>query len=630
MRAGWILGAKRASYVLRLALFVPFSCVLGVAPAGAQPAPIPAATAPAPSPAPVPDEAARKAEAKERFLRGLELANRDVWDAALVEFEASIELYPTRVALRNAAVSRRNIGRYAEALETYLELGQKFGADLPADEKKKIDDAIAELRAYVGEISVSCDQPGAVVVIDGRQYGTTPLAGPLTVSSGTHLLRVSKEGYEPSETQVAVAGKQQKGVSVKLRVLQKSGTLSLTEAGGKSLEVVLDGAVVGKTPWRGVLPVGKHSVLLRGQGDEGSPPGSVVVREGETVSLSLFATQLDAELRVEPLPVSAAVDVDGQNVGAGVWQGKLASGPHRVEVYAEGHLPFQKEVTLTSHGRETVKAKLERDLSSPLWHAGFRPHLYAELALGLAFGLSFGGDADGSCGKSVSLPDGTSGDACNDRSPPLGIIAALRGGYRFTAGLGVEVTLGYVRMSERLTRLAALAGDEAVFASSDYEDETKLGAPFGGVGVSYQFFEKTPLLVRLTGGVARAQVDTSVTATLKGDVPDPDDPASTLAVSEKVNVPEDSQSLWLPFVAPEVRFGYRVSSLLTLDFGIAAMLLFGPDSPREGGTFGDRKARQVALTPTSGVNPGVVSFPHENALGTFVALAPSLGARLDF
>lgn len=631
MLAGSVGVACRASPVLRFA-----SCVLGVlalasSTALAQAPPAPAAAAPAAEPAPAsPDEAARKAEAKERFLRGLELANRDVWDAALVEFEASIALYPTRVALKNAAVSRRNVGRYAESIETYLELVQKFGADLPPDERKRTDEAIAELRAYVGELTLSCDQPGATVVIDARQYGTTPLAGPLMVNSGTHLLRVSKEGYEPSETQVAVAGKQQKAVTVSLRLLTKSGTLSLTEASAKVLDVVVDGAVVGKTPWRGVLPVGKHSVLLRGEGDEGSPPGSVVVREGETVSLSLFATKLDAELRVEPLPVSAAVDIDGQNVGAGVWQGKLASGPHRIEVYAEGHLPFRKEVALVSRGRETVKAKLERDLSSPLWHAGFRPHLYGELSAGLAFGFSFGGGADGACGKNVALPDGTIGDACNDRSAPLGFLVALRGGYRFTAGLGAEVVLGYVRLREQITRLAVLQGDEATFGSADYEDATKVGAPLAGIGVSYQFFDTTPLLVRLSGGVARAQVDTSVSATLAGEVTDPGDPAGTVTFSQKVNVPEDSQRLWVPFVAPEVRFGYRIASSLTLDVGMAAFILLGPDSPREGGTFGDPKARQVALKPSGGVNPGVVSFPSENAVGTFVALAPTLGARLDF
>jgi hypothetical protein len=175
-----------------------------------------------------------------------------------------------------------------------------------------------------------------------------------------------------------------------------------------------------------------------------------------------------------------------------------------------------------------------------------------------------------------------------------------------------------------------LQGDEATFATSDYEDETKLGAPLAGIGVSYEFFETTPLLVRLAGGVARAKVDTSVNATLTGDVTDPSAPTGMTTFSQKVSVPEDSQSLWVPFVAPEVRFGYRAAARLTLDVGIAAFILLGPDSPREGGTFGDRKARQVALTPAGGVNPGVVSFPRENALGTFVALTPTLGARLDF
>src|SRR5262245_32213035 len=63
------------------------------------------------------DEERKRAEAKERFLKGLTLANGGDWDAALVEFQASIDIFPTRVAMMNAAVSLRNLKRYAEAAD---------------------------------------------------------------------------------------------------------------------------------------------------------------------------------------------------------------------------------------------------------------------------------------------------------------------------------------------------------------------------------------------------------------------------------------------------------------------------------------------------------------------------------
>src|SRR5688572_20467541 len=103
---------------------------------------------PAPADAAAPAEAAppedlekRKEEAKVRFQRGLELVQNESWDAALAEFLVSRELYPTRVALKNAGVCLRQLKRYVEALAMYNELIEKFGGSIPPDERKTIDDA---------------------------------------------------------------------------------------------------------------------------------------------------------------------------------------------------------------------------------------------------------------------------------------------------------------------------------------------------------------------------------------------------------------------------------------------------------------------------------------------------------
>jgi tetratricopeptide (TPR) repeat protein len=190
-----------------------------------------AATSEAANPAPAADEEARRNEAKERFLRGLELAAQDNWDAALVEFLASRELFPTRVALSNIPISLRHLKRYAEAIDAYAELDQKFGSALTPEDRKRMETAVAELRTFVGELEVTSDQPGSTVVIDGQQRGTTPLPAPLMVNAGTHSVRVSREGFESFETQLPVAGKQRKAVAARLRPLSKSGVLIVREAG---------------------------------------------------------------------------------------------------------------------------------------------------------------------------------------------------------------------------------------------------------------------------------------------------------------------------------------------------------------------------------------------------------------
>ncbi|HYQ17557.1 MAG TPA: hypothetical protein VEQ58_17410, partial [Polyangiaceae bacterium] len=104
-----------------------------------------AQTAPPPS-ASADDADKRKEEAKLRFQRGLELVQNESWDAALAEFLASRKLFPTRVALKNAALSLRQLKRYVEALAMYTELLASFGSSLSPEEHKTVDDAIAQLK----------------------------------------------------------------------------------------------------------------------------------------------------------------------------------------------------------------------------------------------------------------------------------------------------------------------------------------------------------------------------------------------------------------------------------------------------------------------------------------------------
>jgi hypothetical protein len=48
--------------------------------------------------------------------------------------------------------------------------------------------------AYVGTLALAIDAPGALVYVDGRQVGKSP-AAPISLSVGTHALRVTHEQY---------------------------------------------------------------------------------------------------------------------------------------------------------------------------------------------------------------------------------------------------------------------------------------------------------------------------------------------------------------------------------------------------------------------------------------------------
>ena len=142
-------------------------------------------------------------------------------------------------------------------------------------DRAAVDKEIDGLRGLVGTIDVRTEA-GAEITIDGRERGQAPL-GAVRVNGGSHVVRAYKEGSQPFEKRVEVAGRQSVVVDAKLEPLGVSGRLSITEDGGKPAEVVVDGVVVGKTPWQGPVAVGDHVVFLRGEGNIGTQPASATV-----------------------------------------------------------------------------------------------------------------------------------------------------------------------------------------------------------------------------------------------------------------------------------------------------------------------------------------------------------------
>lgn len=128
-------------------------CVLCAPLAGAQP------TAPL--------DASHRENALAHFKAGLDHFDRQEWSAALAEFLRSRELYPTRAATKNAAVCLRKEGRFDEALDLYEALLRDF-PDLPQPDRDFATSEIRELQASIGAVGLRGAEPGASVVIDGR------------------------------------------------------------------------------------------------------------------------------------------------------------------------------------------------------------------------------------------------------------------------------------------------------------------------------------------------------------------------------------------------------------------------------------------------------------------------------
>jgi hypothetical protein len=554
-----------------------------------------------------PDSEAKKTEAKQRFERGLKLFGDGAFEAALAEFKRSRELFPTRSALLNSALVLKKLARFDEALDALEQVEREYPS-MPASDRQTVTSEKAEASTLVGNIRVTSAEAGTLVFIDGRERGKTPLSLAFRVSAGTHVVRALKEGFTPFETRIEVAGRENKLVDIKLGALTQGGRLSVTEAHGTQVDVRVDGASVGRTPWEGTLPVGPHTITLKGEGSLGAAPASVDVKLNQLSSLSLVVEPLECSLQVVPSPRSASVALDGVNVGQGVWEGPLRCGGHKVEVAAEGFLPLTRTVSLTSANPTVVADVLERDPNSALWRAQNPPHVTVEAQGGLLLGPSLGGDLNQSCQGSCQ------------KKLAQGGVGALRVGYQLGSGLGLSADLGYVRMSQSLVgRDTTLQPLGLVAHKGAADDDLVLSGFTLGASVAYHRGAALTWMGRLGAGIAIGTWSDARRGTFT---------TPSGAQYTPVEVRETS-NVQYAYINPELRASYRIGTHFLLDLGLQAYVWVAL------GKADWTDATEVTAGKCPNADPAVCSgragYGAQSVLGrTILTAGPLLGARYEF
>jgi PEGA domain len=584
----------------------------------ATPLPSPPPSSSATPPAPPPDASApdaksiderpalsmeAKAEAAEHFEKGRNLIRVNATDAALAEFLESRRLFPTRSATFNAALCLNQLQRFDEALAMYEALLREF-PEMPADIKATAQKQVIDLRALVGTVEVTGGEPGAAISVDGRTRGDYPLIEPMRVAAGSHAVRLYKEGYEPFETRVDVVGGKTVSVPVRLRALRReeTGRLRVVERSGKALDVIVDGVVVGKTPqWEGALTVGPHTVILRGAGDLGTPPVLVPIRLGALAPLSLAAESLAGELQVVPTPAGAGVTIDAVPLGNGIWDGRLRTGVHTVEITAEGFLPLSRQVTLTSGKHRVFAPSLERDPSSVRWRRPSRA--FVEIDAAAALVPTFGSAPAAECIAPCTV----------NRSTGLGGLGMLRGGYALGSGPSFGLAVGYLWAFQSVTELKAtipLVGILTPTTGNVRDTLTLSGFLLGGfAGIARG--DRFPLEIRLgAGGMFGTLLDVRQ-LNLARIAP------GIRGVSRPVNL------FWGSL---DVRAGIRVGEHVELSAGVSGLALVSFNPP----LWRREQSDSDELYIYAG-SKGAAAFPPNPMLGRVaVLLTPGLGVRYSF
>ncbi|HVW30827.1 MAG TPA: PEGA domain-containing protein [Polyangiaceae bacterium] len=311
-----------------------------------------------------PDDS-KKVEAAQRFDRGLELFDQGDNAGALAEFKRTYEILPNPVVLYNIGLVYAAMGRPVDAVDA-LDQSVNSGG-LSAKQLERAKQTLNDQKARIGRLSVTTTPDGAHIEVDNVEVATTPLAQPVRISEGSHIIGAVAEGYAPARKEVVIAGNSDAAIHLDLVPTQGKQLANLTVRGTAGAEVRVDNEVLGKTPLETsiTLVAGHHVVELRRPG-YGSARREVDVGEGATgeieVQLAVDPSALGTEgatLALDASEPSVDLTVDGEHKGVYRDPLRLPRGPHHLTVIAAGFLPVDRDVDLDPGQTNVVRVQLD-------------------------------------------------------------------------------------------------------------------------------------------------------------------------------------------------------------------------------------------------------------------------------
>ncbi len=170
-------------------------------------------------------------DAKTRYLKGVDLFEEGDYQAALIEFKRSYECVPNFNVLYNIGQVYFQLQDYANALRTLQQYLDDGGKRIPPGRRTEVERDAEKLRARVATITVKVKESGADVFVDDVKVGTTPLSGPIIVSSGRRKFDATKDGFRSTPKTEEIAGQETREVVIELT---PSNTVVSTGSGGEA------------------------------------------------------------------------------------------------------------------------------------------------------------------------------------------------------------------------------------------------------------------------------------------------------------------------------------------------------------------------------------------------------------
>lgn len=295
-----------------------------------------------------------RAEARERFARGLELFNQGDGGGALAEFKEAYELAPHPLVLFNLGLVYVSLKRPVAAVDTFDQLLSAPG-DLSQERLARAKQERQAQAKRIGTLEVSCNAAHASVEVDGLPRGNLKGTTSLRVSSGPHLISVSARGHLPQRQEISVAGGSSARLDFTLEASEARPALLAIKTRLPGVEIRIDDEKVGLTPLASpvALAPGKHRVVLQRAGYT-TTSREVNVAAGATGELDIEPTidrpslrSLGGSLTLDVSEPEAVVYINEESFG-NQQRLQLPPGKHRLRVERAGFHSYQREFEIRS------------------------------------------------------------------------------------------------------------------------------------------------------------------------------------------------------------------------------------------------------------------------------------------
>ena len=312
-------------------------------------------------------------EARDAWDRGQQLMRAKNWEGALVEFSRAYELSQNPRVLFNVGICEKELHRYARASRRFEEELAKGEGKLTDDEKTELRSAIAIVRKYVSSVTITSNEAGAKLYVDDLEEGTTPLAGPILMDVGPRKITLKKDGFVDLTKTVDVNAGVPTTVDFALEPKEKKGKVTITVTGAPNATIYMDGTDMGPAPFKGAVPVGRHTFEAKAYGWVTATQTSEVGYKQEiALVLSMSAERHEGRVTVDVQPTGAVIEIDGRVVGSTHWEGTLPAGGHQLIVKKPGYESYSQEIALQDDQVRAVRATLleEQRKGWVWWTAG--------------------------------------------------------------------------------------------------------------------------------------------------------------------------------------------------------------------------------------------------------------------